>query len=44
MEILHKFGTAEQQEKWLRPLAAGQIRSCFSMTEPDRAGSNPTWI
>jgi alkylation response protein AidB-like acyl-CoA dehydrogenase len=44
MEILHKFGTEEQKEKWLRPLAAGQIRSCFSMTEPDRAGSNPTWM
>jgi alkylation response protein AidB-like acyl-CoA dehydrogenase len=44
MEILHKFGTDEQKERWLRPLAAGQIRSCFSMTEPDRAGSNPTWM
>jgi alkylation response protein AidB-like acyl-CoA dehydrogenase len=44
MEILHKFGTEEQKERWLRPLAAGQIRSCFSMTEPDRAGSNPTWL
>ncbi len=44
MEILHKFGTAAQQERWLGPLAAGQIRSCFSMTEPGRAGSNPTWM
>ena len=44
MEILHKFGTEAQQERWLQPLAAGRIRSCFSMTEPDRAGSNPTWL
>lgn len=44
MEILHKFGTSEQKERWLRPLAAGKIRSCFSMTEPERAGSNPTWM
>jgi acyl-CoA dehydrogenase len=44
MEILHLFGTAEQKERWLRPLTAGKIRSCFSMTEPDRAGSNPTWL
>ena len=44
MEILHRFGTDAQKERWLRPLAAGTIRSCFSMTEPDRAGSNPTWM
>lgn len=44
MEILLEYGTDEQKERWLRPLAAGTIRSCFSMTEPDRAGSNPTWL
>lgn len=42
MEILHEFGTAEQHEVFLRPLAAGKIRSCFSMTEPNSPGSNPT--
>ncbi|HSQ68361.1 MAG TPA: acyl-CoA dehydrogenase family protein [Polyangiaceae bacterium] len=44
MELLMQFGTAEQKERWLRPLAAGEIRSCFAMTEPERAGSNPTWL
>ena len=44
MEILHKFGTPEQQERWLGPLVAGKIRSCFSMTEPEFPGSNPTWM
>ncbi len=42
LEILHKFGTAEQKAKWMMPLAAGEIRSCFSMTEPENPGSNPT--
>ena len=44
MEILIKFGTPEQQQRFLAPLIEGKIRSCFSMTEPDRAGSNPTWL
>jgi alkylation response protein AidB-like acyl-CoA dehydrogenase len=44
MEILHQFGTAEQQERFLQPLVEGRIRSCFSMTEPGHAGSNPVWM
>ncbi len=41
MEILVEYGTKEQQDRYLRPLLAGEIRSCFSMTEPELAGSNP---
>jgi len=44
MEILAEFGTEDQKRTWLAPLAAGKIRSCFSMTEPARAGSNPAWM
>lgn len=43
-ELLHLFGTKEQKEKWLKPLVAGKIRSCFAMTEPHTAGSNPTLL
>jgi acyl-CoA dehydrogenase len=43
-EILHLFGTAEQKERWLRPLVAGEIRSFFSMTEPEVPGSDPTTL
>lgn len=42
MEILAEFATPEQQEQWLKPLLNGDTRSCFSMTEPDMASSDPT--
>ena len=44
LEVLHRWGTAEQKERWMKPLAAGEIRSCFSMTEPDNPGSNPVLL
>ncbi len=41
-EILHLFGTPAQKERWLNPLVAGEIRSFFSMTEPEVSGADPT--
>jgi acyl-CoA dehydrogenase len=44
MEILAEHGSAEQKERWLQPLLEGSIRSCFSMTEPETSGSDPTGL
>jgi acyl-CoA dehydrogenase len=44
MELLLRHGTPAQQQAWLAPLASGEVRSCFGMTEPGRAGSNPAWL
>jgi acyl-CoA dehydrogenase len=44
MEILAEHGTDEQREQWLDPLLDGEIRSCFSMTEPEVSGSDPTTL
>ena len=44
MELILEHGTPAQKERWLRPLARGEIRSCFTMTEPEFAGSNPVWL
>lgn len=43
-QILIKYGTEEQKRKWLDPLISGELQSCFSMTEPDNAGSDPRSI
>ncbi|MFW5740458.1 MAG: acyl-CoA dehydrogenase family protein [Myxococcota bacterium] len=44
MEILMAHGTDDQKQRYLLPLVRGEIRSCFTMTEPEHAGSNPVWM
>jgi acyl-CoA dehydrogenase len=44
IEILIKYGTDAQRARYLGPLVRGEIRSCFTMTEPEHAGSNPVWL
>lgn len=44
MELMHQFASPYLQEKYLRPLERGEIRSCFAMTEPEHAGSNPVHL
>jgi alkylation response protein AidB-like acyl-CoA dehydrogenase len=44
MELLLRFGNTQQQQQYLLPLLKGEIRSCFAMTEPNTASSNPTQI
>jgi len=44
LELLHAHASPEQKARWLEPLARGDVRSCFSMTEPGHAGSNPVWL
>ena len=44
MEILAEYGTPEMKQRWLEPLLNYHVRSCFSMTEPDTAGSDPTGL
>jgi alkylation response protein AidB-like acyl-CoA dehydrogenase len=44
MELLHAYASPALQARWLAPLARGELRSCFAMTEPEHAGANPVWM
>ncbi len=44
LELLHLYGTPEQKERYLKPNLAGEVRSCFAMTEPGTSGSDPTLL
>jgi len=44
LEILIEYGSEAQRARYLEPLAAGRLRSCFAMTEPGHPGSNPVWM
>ena len=44
MELLHAHASPALRERWLHPLARGELRSCFAMTEPEHAGANPVWM
>ena len=44
MELMHTHADGAMQLRWLAPLMRGEIRSCFAMTEPEHAGSNPVWM
>ena len=44
MELMHTHADPSLQARWLMPLMHGEIRSCFAMTEPEHAGSNPVWM
>jgi acyl-CoA dehydrogenase len=44
MELMHTYAPSALQQRWLTPLMRGEIRSCFAMTEPEHAGSNPVWM
>jgi alkylation response protein AidB-like acyl-CoA dehydrogenase len=44
VELLHEFGSSAQKMRWLEPLVAGSLRSCFGMTEPGNSGANPLML
>jgi alkylation response protein AidB-like acyl-CoA dehydrogenase len=44
VELLHEFATPAQKKRWLQPLVAGELRSCFGMTEPGNSGANPLML